>query len=195
MLLEPLLGYKSSWRILSLLLETPRKLVSRREIFQLTRLGNAPLSRGLDRLQNSGIIILEKRGNKEFYYLNERNEYAKIIQELWKIEQKGLRNLPLDVTIPLSEFLRSLHEVYGSKISRVILFGSHAKGTASIHSDIDVAIISKEAFEEIGLAKTTKKIEQHFKVKIQLHFFTLEGFSEKNALIQDIKNDGIELTR
>ncbi|MBI2666413.1 nucleotidyltransferase domain-containing protein [Candidatus Woesearchaeota archaeon] len=194
MLLESLLGYKSSWRILSLLLETPRKLVSRKEIFQLTKLGNAPLSRGLDRLQKTGIIILEKRGNREFYYLNEKNEYLQQICELWKKEQKSLRNLPYGINTVLSEFLRGIQDSCISA-SQILLFGSHAKGTASVNSDIDVAIISEKTGEEIKISRIVRKIEQQFSMKVQVHFFTSKGFSEKNALVQEIKRDGIDLLR
>ena len=108
MLIEPILGYKSSLRILSLLFETPRKLVSRRELFEYTRLGNAPLSKGLLRLVKSGVIILEKKGKKEFYYVNTSNNYARLINELWEREGRDTRQLEYDVKIVLSEIVRLL---------------------------------------------------------------------------------------
>ena len=191
MLLEPLLGYKSSWRIFGLLAETPRKPVSRRDVLRLTRLGNAPLSRALDRLSKAGILILEKRGNKEFYYLNERNEYAQLLAELWKKEQKSLRNLPYHLQVILSEFLRSMHDACNAQ--KMILFGSHAKGTASLHSDIDLAIVSDSVKDGIKISRIVKKIEQMFTITIQVHFFLTESFSGKSSLLQEIKNEGIDL--
>lgn len=193
MLIEPLLGYKSTWRILKLLFETPRKPVSRGEMFKFTKLGNSPLSRGLERLVRTGILVLEKRKKKEFYYVNERNEYAQELKALWDKEKQSLRNLPYDISVVLSEFVRSLNDSCCS-INQVILFGSHAKGTASAHSDIDIAVVfNNNLLEEIFVVRIVKKLEQQFKVKIQVHYFTAESFALKSKLITEIKREGINL--
>ena len=193
MLIEPLLGYKSTWRILELLFETPRKPVSRVELFRYTKLGNAPLSRGLERLALVGVITKEKQGRKEKYYINEMNEYAKTFQELWKKEQAGLRNLPFDVKTISSEFVRGLNENC-RKVSKVIIFGSHAKGTASIQSDIDIAVVfSTDLTQEIEVTRIVHKLEKQFQVKVQVHYFTEKSFSGRSKLVKEIKNDGISL--
>lgn len=192
MLVEAILGYKSSWRILSLLLETPRKPVSRKELLQLTRLGNAPLSRGLDRFQKANIITLEKRGNKEFYYINEKQEIVMSLYQLWKQEQKSLRNLPYPIAVILSEFLRSFNDA-SLHTDKVFLFGSHAKGTASTASDIDIAIIFEGKYEEVKITKIVRKIERQFQAAIQVHCFTSKAFAAKSALVEEIKRDGINL--
>lgn len=193
MLIEPLLGYKSTWRILGLLLETPRKPVSRVELLRYTKLGNAPLSRGLDRLVHAEIIILEKRGKKEFYYINERNEYLLSLREIWNLEKKSIRNLPYEINLVLSEFLRGINENC-LDICRIILFGSHAKGTASVNSDIDLAVVfEKNLTQEIKVTKVVRKLEKQFKVKIQVHYFTRDNLCGKNKLVEEIKRDGIDL--
>lgn len=194
MLIEPLLGYKSTWRILNLLFETPRKLASRSELFKFTKLGNSPLSRGLERLARAEILILEKKGKKEFYYVNERSEYAKILKELWEKERKSLRNLPYGISIVLAEFMRSLND--GCKdVDEAILFGSQAKGTASVHSDIDLAVVFKnDLTQEIIVTRIVKKLQEQFKAKIQVHYFTAKSFAAKSKLAEEIKNEGISLT-
>lgn len=194
MLIEPILGYKSTWRILSLLFETPRKPVSRSELFKFTKLGNAPLSRGLERLLRAELLVWEKRGNKDFYYINESNKYVQNLKQLWEMERKSLRNLPFSITIVLNEFLRSLNDSV-TGIEKVILFGSQAKGTASIHSDIDLAVIFEANLtQEIFITKIIKKLEKQFKVKIQVHYFTSSSFKAKNKLTEEIGLDGIILT-
>jgi predicted nucleotidyltransferase len=193
MLIEPLLGYKSTWRILELLFETPRKPVSRKDLFKFTKLGNAPLSRGLERLASVGVITKEKHERKEKYYINEMNEYARAFQELWKKEQTDLRNLSYDIRTISSEFVRGLNENCRG-VSKIILFGSHAKGTASIHSDIDFAVVfSKDLVQEIEVTRIVHKLEKQFNVKIQVHYFTEKSFLGKNKLVKEIKNDGIKL--
>lgn len=194
MLIESLLGYKSTWRILSLLFETPRKPVSRSELFKFTKLGNAPLSRGLKRLARAELLVWQKRGNKDFYYVNESNRYIQDLKRLWETEKKSLRNLPFSITLVLNEFLRGLNDSV-TGIEQVILFGSQAKGTASIHSDIDLALIFEDDLTpEIFITKIVKKLEKQFKLKIQTHYFTSLGFKAKNKLTEEIRRDGIILT-
>ncbi len=190
MLAEPILGYKSVWRILELLLETPRKLVSRKELFEHTKLGNAPLSKGLSRLVKAGMLIKEKKGKKEFYYINLENEYMMSVKELLEKEKKDVRNIEYDIKMIVSEFLRMLLDA--TEVKEVVLFGSWAKGTASISSDIDLAIVFEKGLkEEIEVTRITKDIGKKFGKEIQAHCFTEKGFNAKSKLIKEIKGDGI----
>lgn len=191
MLNEVILGYKSSWRILSLLLETPRKPVSRKELFEYTKLGNAPLSKGLDRLVKSGLLLKEKKRKKESYYINLANNCLPLIKELWEKERAALRNLDYDIKLILSEFLRRLLDV--CEIKEVILFGSQAKGTASLRSDIDLAVVfEKDLKGEVEVTRIVRDLEK-FGKEIQVHYFTEQTFSKKSKLIEEIKQEGIHL--
>jgi uncharacterized protein len=40
----------------------------------------------------------------------------------------------------LAKFHKALQEIYGARIERVVLFGSHARGDAKPGSDYDVAV-------------------------------------------------------
>lgn len=194
MLIEPIFGYKSSWRILKLLFETPRKRVSRKELFEYTNLGNAPLSNGLKRLAKTRIIIKEKNGKKEFYYVNFDNEYTKLIKEMFEKEKKDIRFLDYDLYVILCEFLRMALEV--CDVEEVVLFGSHAKGNASVNSDIDIAIVfSNDLSGEIEVIKIVKELESKFEKVIQVHFFTTKTFSKKSKLVDEIKRDGVSLLK
>jgi uncharacterized protein len=188
MIIESTLGYKSSFRVLSLLFETPRRLVSRKELFEFTKLGNSPLSKALARLEKSNIIIKEKKGKKEFYFVNSTNIYTQLLKELWEKEKKDLRFIEYDIKILLSEFIRKLFEIVD--FDKIILFGSYAKGTANINSDIDLAIIfKKEITNEIEITRLIKQ----FNKEIQIHYFTKKSFNEKNSLVKIIKREGIVL--
>lgn len=188
MLIEPILGYKSTWRILELLFETPRKRLSRKSIFNHTFLGNAPLSRGLNRLTAAGILIKEKEGKKEFYYVNLGNEFTLLIKELWEKERKDLRYLDYDTKAILSEFVRKVLEI--NPVDNIILFGSHAKGTASIRSDVDVAVIRE--VNELEVTRIVSHLEEKFKKEIQVHYLKK---LDKSKLAKEIERDGIGLLR
>lgn len=192
MLIEAILGYKSSWRVLELLFETPRKAVSRRELFEHTGLGNAPLSEGLQRLTLANILIKEKRKKKESYYLNLGNKNVVVLQELWRKESENIRYLDYDTKIILSEITRKLAAISG--IKDIVLFGSHAKGTASVRSDIDIALIFKEKItDEIEITKMVKSMKEKSGKDIQIHFFTEKNFTEKDNLAKEITREGISL--
>ncbi len=192
MLIEPILGYKSTWRILSLLLETPRKLVSRKELFEFTHLGNEPLSRGLSRLVKAGFLIREKNGRKEFYYVNIANDYMVLAKELWEKERRRTRNLDYEIKLIVSEFVRIVLEF--PDIRKVILFGSHAKGTASVRSDIDLAVIfADEKREETEITRIVKILEEKFNKEIQVHSLTEKSFVGKSKLVAEIRKEGIVL--
>lgn len=192
MLIEPILGYKSTWRILGLLFEMPRKIVGRKELFEHTRLGNAPLSEGLQRLTAANILIKEKKEKKESYYLNLGNEKVLLLRELWEKERKDLRYLDYDLKIIISEIARQLVVLPG--IKDIILFGSQAKGTASIRSDIDLAVIFKEKIvNEIEISKIIKLMKEKFGKDIQVHYFTGKNFTDKDSLAREIKKEGISL--
>src|SRR3989338_8607142 len=192
MLIEPILGYKSTWRILELLFETPRKMASRMELFKHTLLGNAPLSEGLQRLTASNILIKEKAGKKESYYLNLGNEKVLLLQKLWEKERKDLRYLDYDTKIIISEITRQLVDI--PDLKDIILFGSHARGTASVRSDIDIAIIFKEKISnEIEIIKIVRLLKDKFNKEIQVHYFALNNFTNKDRLAREIKQEGISL--
>ncbi|PIN69030.1 hypothetical protein COV93_07060 [Candidatus Woesearchaeota archaeon CG11_big_fil_rev_8_21_14_0_20_43_8] len=192
MLIEPILGYKSSLRVLSLLFETPRRLVSRKDLFEFTKLGNAPLSKALSRLVKAQMIFLEKKGKKEFYRVNLDNHYSMLIKKAWENERMSVRQLDYDIKIIVSEFIRQILDV--SEVKRIILFGSWAKGTASINSDIDLALIYKnETTSEIETTRIVKRLEKQFGKEIQVHYMSERSLDSKNKLALEINSDGIDL--
>ena len=116
------------------------------------------------------------------------NENLKLIQELWERERKSLRNLDYEIKVILTEFLRMILDIIDLK--KIILFGSHAKGTASVKSDIDLALISKEEIKnEIEVTRIIKVLEKKYKKEIQVHYFTEKSFEGKSKLIKEIKEN------
>lgn len=191
MLIEPILGYKSVWRILELLLETPRKSLSRPELLKYTLLGNAPLTSGLQRLCLANLIVQKKKGKKESYHLNLANEYMLLLKDCWERERRDLHYLDYDTKVILSEFLR---QIDFSGIRDIWLFGSHARGTASISSDIDIALIFKEkVVNELEITKIIKIMKEKFHKEMQVHYFTEKNFADKDKLAKEIKREGISL--
>lgn len=195
MMIETALGYKSSWRILELLSETPTKPVSRTDIKHYTQLGNEAVNSALRRLTLMNLLVKEKRGKKETYYLDLSNGFSRHILEILRAERAQLKNIPFDTLLILNEFTRKLIEKTNFA-SRLFLFGSVAKGTARVNSDIDIALIvsKKDTGQELAVTQIFDSLSMQFKRKIQAHYFTEEEFaSSKSALLEDIRSEGIEL--
>ena len=84
-------------------------------------------------------------------------------------------------------------------ISQIILFGSYAKGTATMDSDVDIALISKE-FGKIPLLEKMKlfelRSELHLIHEIQPVPFSIDDFNEESDFfIQEIKKTGKDITK
>jgi len=77
----------------------------------------------------------------------------------------------------------------------LILFGSHVKNRAGPHSDIDVAVVSREfggnrLFERIKLMKISADIDS----RIEPHPISLKDWNEGwKELIEEIEKTGIKI--
>ena len=76
----------------------------------------------------------------------------------------------------------------------LVLFGSHAKGTFSETSDIDIAIISKDIPKEIINEKTLKVFSKIRDVNLDIepHFVRMDRWNNANegSFIDTIKKTG-----
>lgn len=127
-------------RVLGLLLLHPDERYHVREIARLTNTTAGTLHRELSKLAKANILLRELSGNQVYYQAN-RN--FPIYPELTSILKKtsGLVDVLFDSLAPLAE-----------KIKVAFVFGSVAKGTENLGSDIDVLIIGDIDFTDIVIA-------------------------------------------
>ena len=74
-------------------------------------------------------------------------------------------------------------------INRVILFGSHARGDATEHSDIDLIIDSEgrlNAFDYFGIIGMIVK-----KTPVKVDIFELDEVKKPSTLYDNIKKEGV----
>ncbi|HEY3369528.1 MAG TPA: nucleotidyltransferase domain-containing protein [Prolixibacteraceae bacterium] len=79
------------------------------------------------------------------------------------------------------------------KIENAILFGSFAKGTNHIDSDIDLAIIFKTIDDIIDLQIDLMKIRTDDDLLIEPHPFRAIDFQISNPVVSEIMKNGIEI--
>ncbi len=198
MLLDICMGTRTSWKVLFVLSEAPGKAVSRKEIQQLTQIGNKVLIKFLLNLEHFEIITSEKIGKRNYYKLNLSSPFAQKLLELIELEKKRLNNPDFIVLNILREFVYELTNINLENLTHVILFGSYAKRTYGKNSDIDVAIILKEknTNEELLITDAIDKLSKRFKKEIQPHYYTEKEFEDlrkKEGLVKEIVKDGIML--
>lgn len=80
------------------------------------------------------------------------------------------------------------------KVSRVILYGSHAKGIQNADSDIDVAIISPDfSGDRIEDQFKLMKYRRGIDLRIEPMPFKPEDFVPDNPFVREIIETGVEI--
>jgi predicted nucleotidyltransferase len=95
----------------------------------------------------------------------------------------------------LTRFRQALGEVYGSKLERVALFGSRARGDAPPDYDVAVFIHQPEGFgEESGrLAAIETDILFDTGAVINALLFHAGAYRKRTGLMSELRRDGIDL--
>jgi len=81
---------------------------------------------------------------------------------------------------PLDLILEAIHQ--NLHPIKIILFGSHAKGTAKEGSDLDIAVIQKEkpnVDQKIKVDMALLKKDYNWKVQPDLHLFSVKEFEAR----------------
>lgn len=97
----------------------------------------------------------------------------------------------------LNRFRSALHEAYGDRIERIVLYGSRARDDARPDSDYDVAIFLKNSdsfWEEAGrIATIETDILYETGAVIHAIPFRAGAIHECRALMHAIRGEGVDL--
>jgi len=96
----------------------------------------------------------------------------------------------------LREFRDGLAQIYGSRLVRVVLFGSQARDEAEPDSDIDVMLVLQGRVDpnrEIQrLSSFTSGLSLKHDVVISCVYMSEEGFSnEQSPLMLNVRREGV----
>ncbi len=105
---------------------------------------------------------------------------------------------PINLT-PLRQDLRlALSELYGDQLSHLILFGSHARQTATSDSDIDVMVVLRGTISpgdeilRMGAIKTTLNLKYDQLISV-LPIAEADYQQRITPLLQNVRAEGIPL--
>ena len=200
MLLDICLGTRSAWKILLLMSEAPGKMLTRKQIQEHTKIGNKVLVKFLLLLEKFDLLQSSKIGRKNFYKLNVENVYVPVIIELIRTEKRQLNAVYFSSLLVLRDFVYELTNFDFDNVRKVLLFGSVAKHTASIGSDIDIAVITKKMVspgDQLLHTDLVDRLQKRFGIEIQIHYFIEEEFEKLrksgHKLVNEIAADGLVL--
>jgi len=104
--------------------------------------------------------------------------------------------MPTDDPI-LQRFLAALDKLYESRLDRVILYGSRARGEAHPDSDYDIAVFLKDMndrwieFDRLTVIETD--ILYDTGEVIHAMPFLASRYAEASPLMQEIRREGVDL--
>ena len=97
----------------------------------------------------------------------------------------------------LRRFRRAVQEIFGSRVERVVLFGSRARGEARADSDYDVAIFLKDLVdrrqEVRRMVPVVTDIVEETGAVIHPLPFRAGGWRERTPLMHEVRLDGVDL--
>lgn len=128
--------------ILRTLMKYPRREWSIHELSKEVKASYETTRKFVGILGKLGIVRMRKKGKMKLLKLNRNSPYLMHLKNLFKIETKPLIELA-------KKFAERIKELSGVKC--ILLFGSVARGTASIDSDVDILVLTtKEVGEKVS---------------------------------------------
>ena len=191
MFIENLLGSKAKVKILRILSET-RTAYSLKNLRDETELSLSITHKAAEELAEESILLKIKGTRKErLYRFNTDSPFASAVFELFKTEKTRQRKEI--VLLHTWSILEDIVSKIKDRSNLVTLFGSQARGDATLRSDIDLLIIPKKSQDEI--LDSIRVIE--VKNKVNPTLLSLAAFNEEiknNTLFyNNIKKDSIIL--
>jgi len=98
----------------------------------------------------------------------------------------------------LSELKQRPTELYGDRLSQLILFGSQARGDATEDSDVDVLVVLEGEVDLADEVKRTSDLRLEFSLErglaVSPTFLSSKRYRENSLpLLIDVESDGITL--
>lgn len=89
------------------------------------------------------------------------------------------------------QFARAVKDKYDYK--SMILFGSFAKGTGTVNSDIDIAVIFSDYSDSINMQLELMRLRRSIDCRIEPHPFKEADFNYSNPIVNEILKNGYEI--
>lgn len=168
---------KTQQRVLGLLYGKPDKSFYTNEIVRWADMGRGTISRELERMVSSGLLLVSQAGNQHHYQANPHNP---VYDELSSIVKK---------TFGIADVIRETLQPLDSGLEAAFIYGSIAKGEETASSDIDLLVVSA-SLEYADLMRVLAPAEKTLGRTINPTIYTRaqirKKLREKNAFLTRI---------
>lgn len=164
--LSNVLFSKARQSLLALLYGQPDRSFHTNEIIRLTDSGTGAIQRELDKLSAVGLITVEAIGNQKHYTAN---RMSPLFSELRSIVIK---------TFGLADVLQKALSPITSQVYSAFIYGSIAKQEDTVHSDIDLMLIS-DNLTYADLFKLLEEAQTKLGRSIHPTFYSLKEWKRK----------------
>ena len=151
-------------RVLALLFGQPERSFFATELIGLADSGSGAVQRELKRLTESGLVSVNRIGNRKHY---QANPESPIYSELCSIVQK---------TAGLAEPLRAALKPFSDAIEAAFVYGSVAKRSDTATSDIDLMVVSA-SLEYADLFAALEQVSARLGRNVNPTIYTRQEFS------------------
>ncbi|HYD71030.1 nucleotidyltransferase domain-containing protein [Azospirillum sp.] len=97
----------------------------------------------------------------------------------------------------LTRFRAALHQAYGDRIERIVLFGSRARGDARPDSDYDVAVFLTDLAdrweESDRIAAIAADVMDETGAFIHAMPYRAGSYRERTPLMREVRREGLDL--
>ncbi len=96
----------------------------------------------------------------------------------------------------LSELRARLTELYGDRLERLILYGSHARGDAEAESDIDVLVVLKGTVQRWEESRRTSEIRADISLRnnivVSCMYVSADDYQKDDEpLLESVRREGV----
>jgi predicted nucleotidyltransferase len=160
---------RTQQKVLGLLFGQPARSFYTSELIALAAAGSGAVQRELGRLEDAGLVTVQRIGNQKHY---QANRAAPVFGELAAIARK---------TFALAEPLKSALKPVWPRIDAAFVFGSVAKGSDAAGSDVDLFVVS----EQLGYPDLIPALQRASARVSRAVNPTVMSMSELQAMLRD----------
>jgi predicted nucleotidyltransferase len=157
---------KVQQRVLALIFNHPERSFYTTEIVQKVRSGVGAVERELSKLERSGLVSVERIGNRKHF---RANKAAPIFEDL-----RGLIEKTAGLTEPIKKSLKP----FANSIKSAFVYGSVAKGSDTANSDIDLMVIGED-LNYSDLYTAAQNVERKLRRKVHPLFLSPDDWQRK----------------
>lgn len=150
------------------------------ELSKLSRVSYATTWRFVQKLDKAGIILTKTVGHSVACRLNEASPFLKEVRKMLEIEFSPHR-------LAVKNFVKSVKKI--GEVNKIVLFGSVARKSEKLISDIDMVVITDKKNKELEnrIVSITDEILKKSKMRIIPLILTAKEAEEDTQFAEELR--------